>query len=124
MGDIIMAYTITFGSLTLSGNPLPLAGQREIERQTATSSKLLLSGKYSVQTNVNTSNVMSFDCRGSFADFLALLALVGTFQTLTVTGPPSGTETYTNCTISGSPSAKQIGIDVYQYKVEFTQQTA
>jgi hypothetical protein len=114
-----MANTITFGSLSLSAL---LASQRDVTRSTSTSDKLLLNGKHSVQTNVNTGLNETYILTGTWADFDALLALVGTFQTLTIV-TLSTTYTYTNCVISGEIGAKEISPTKCKMTVKFVQQT-
>jgi hypothetical protein len=61
---------------------------------------------------------------GTWSEFLALLAMIGYKYTLTITGTPAGTLTYTNCAISGNISAEESdNPGHYYWKVGFVQET-
>jgi hypothetical protein len=120
-----MTVTITFGSVTLMGSDqTPIAGKRKATPIIALTDTLLLSGLHSVQTNPNVGWKEAYDCMGTWTDFLAILGQVGNKQTLTISGTPAGTLTYTNCAISsfGTPTESD-NPSYYYWTVEFTRET-
>jgi len=121
-----MTVTVTFGSLTLQGaNKTPTVGKRTGVVKVTTKDTLLLSGKHSVQTNVNSAYNDTLTCFGSWADLVALIGMIGTKNTLTISGTPAGTLTYTNCVIGGDISYQETDNPGYfQFSVRFVQETA
>ena len=120
-----MTVTITFGSLTMMGtNETPVAGKRAGTTKVQTTDTLLLSGKHSVQPTVNYGWSESYECMGTWADYLALIALIGQKLTLTITDTVAGTLTYTKCAISGDISFRESDNPGYYYwTVGFVQET-
>lgn len=120
-----MTVTITFGSLTMMGSDrLPVAGKRKGTVQVQTEDTLLISGQHSVQTNPNYGWNEVYECMGTWSEFLALLAMIGYKYTLTISGTPAGTLTYTNCAISGPISWEESNNpDYYYWKVGFVRET-
>ena len=117
--------TITFGTVTLMGsNKTPVAGKRRATPVILTTDTLLLSGLHSVQTNPNMGWKESYDCMGTWADYLAIIGQVGKKLTLTISGTPAGTLTYTNCVISSLGTATEGDNPGYYYwTVEFVRET-
>ena len=120
-----MTVTITFGTLTMMGSDrLPIAGKRKGTVQVQTEDTLLISGQHSVQTNPNYGWNEVYECMGTWSEFLALLAMIGYKNTLTISGTPAGTLTYTNCAISGNISWEESDNPGYYYwKVGFVRET-
>lgn len=124
-GFTIIGGMIQFGSLVLMGSDqTPITGKRKAEPSIQIKDTLLLSGKHSIQTNVNYGWTESYDCMGTFADYLALLGMIGQKLTLVVSGTPAGTLTYTKCAISGAGGLRESDNPGYYYwTVSFVQET-
>jgi hypothetical protein len=120
-----MTVVYTFGSVTLAGAAkTPTAGKREGVVRVTVKDTVLLSGKHSVQTNVNSAYNETVKCFGTWSDFVALIGLIGTKNTLTISGTPAGTLTYTNCAIGGDISYNDTdNPGYYQFTVKFVQET-
>jgi hypothetical protein len=82
---------------TFAGVILPNASKVKTTFDTLTKVTVLLSGKRSVQTNPEVGMNFSVTCLGTRAQFLALLALVGTKDSLV-----TDDDTYTNCAMNGN----------------------
>ena len=103
-----MTVEITFGSVTMMGDDrVPVVGKRHGSIKVQTRDTLLLSGKHSIQANTNYGWRESYSCFGPWASLVALMALIGYRQTLTISGTPAGTLTYANCYIAGDISFQE-----------------
>jgi uncharacterized protein YaiE (UPF0345 family) len=85
-----------------------------------TKDTILLSGKHSVQSNVNYGFGATFDCFGSESDVNDIVGMIGSSQTLTI-----GTTAYTKCYITGNIEVQESdNPDWVYYSVGFVQETS
>ena len=109
-----MAYLVTFDGVELK-NPAPF----NLYHNPVTKSKLLLSGKNSVQNSTETALSVTFKCNTEdHADIVNLRAKIGLKKTLSINGTD-----YTKCVISGKFREKEWCVDKWDYDVGFIQDT-
>lgn len=103
---------------TFNGVTLPNASKISEQPIVALSDTLLVSGYHSVQTNPNLGFGATYRCLGTWAQYAAILALVGTKYTL-VTEQTS----YTNCAISSIKVQESDNPGFFYFDVEFKRET-
>ena len=108
----------TFATKTLPNASKIAASPKILIKETT-----LLSGKRKVQSNANVGKSAKFRCFGSWNDYLATLALVGTKGDLVMYPSGGSTETWTNCYISGLSVAESDNPAWFYFDVEFVRET-
>jgi hypothetical protein len=105
--------TTTFGGVSL-----PAASKISESPQVALTDTLLLSGKHSIQTNPNMGFGAAYRCFGTWAQYQAILGLVGQSGTL-VTEQTS----YTLCYIASIKTLESDNPGYFYFDVEFKRET-
>ncbi len=106
--------TTTFATVTL-----PNASKIGGGFQTLTGETVLLSGKRAVQSSTEYGRAHTFTCYGTWAQFEALLAKVGTKGDLVTEA-----DTFSNCYISGELALSESNNPgSYYWKISFVQDT-
>jgi len=106
--------TTTFNSV-----PLPNASKISGEVGALINETVLLSGKHSIQATTGTGFGATFRCFGTWAQFEAIIALIGSPYTLI-----TATETYYKCYISGDVKVEESDNPSWFYfDVSFRQDT-
>ena len=104
----------TFNGVTLAG-----AGKAQYSFPTHTNSTTLMSGKNYVQSSAQYGVKVTFECFGTWAEFEAILALVGSKYTLVTEH-----DTWTNMYIEGEPNVTESDAPGYfKFKVSFVRHT-
>jgi hypothetical protein len=121
-----MTVVIQFGSVVMMGSErLPVAGKRKTSDDGAFSDQLLLDGRHVIMGSTRSGHTETYDCMGTEAQYLALKALMGQQLTLTVSGTPAGTLTYTKCQIKPPIEKEETdNPNDYYWKVTFVQDTS
>jgi hypothetical protein len=106
---------------TFSGVTLPNASKFNSSTVVAIRDALLLSGKHRILTNTNVGFEPKYRCFGTWAEYLAVAALVGSSATLVTTQVPGG---YTNCYISSLDGPEESdNPDKFYFTVSFKRDT-
>ena len=123
-----MTVKIQFGSLVLMedpDSPTPIAGKRKGAATVRVTEKTLMSGRRVVRGSVRHGWRESYDCLGTWAEYEALLGMIGQQQTLTITGTPAGTITKEKCQIGADiPCTESENPEYYHFSVTFVQDTS
>jgi hypothetical protein len=119
-----MTVVVQFGSVVMMGaDRLPVTGKRKVSVPITLSDQVLLDGRHNLMGSTRTGWKGTYACMGPYANFLALVGLVGTQQTLTVSGTPAGTLTKTKCMISDISAEESEDPNSYYWNVTFSQDT-
>jgi hypothetical protein len=123
-----MTVTIQFGSLVLMedpDSPTPIAGKRKGAATVRVTEKTLMSGRRVVRGSVRYGWKETYDCLGTWAEYMALIGMIGQQQTLAITGTPAGTLTRTKCQIGGDILySESENPGYYHFSVTFVQDTS
>jgi len=119
-----MTVVIQFGSVVMMGtNRVPVAGKRKVSVPVNLSDQVLLDGRHNIMGSTRPGWKETYACMGPYANFLSLVGLLGTQQTLTISGTPAGTLTYTKCQISDLSAEESDDPNSYYWNVTFVQDT-
>jgi hypothetical protein len=103
---------------TFNSIPLPNASKIKHRNVIAIRDSLMLDGKHMITSNVNMGFEADYRCLGTWAQYEAVLALVGTPYTLI-----TETETYTNCYISVGDPSESDNPGYFYFDVSFKRDT-